>query len=373
MSGTSLDGIDVAIVDIGGRGYTKKLSIVATLASPYPEGVREALLGVSNTMTHTASISRLNFLLGELYAERFLACCKRRGVPRESVQLIGCHGQTIYHEGRPAQFLGREIRNTMQIGEPAVIAERTGIDVVSNFRERDIAAGGQGAPLVPLLDYILFRDAKRGRIALNLGGIANLTAIPAKASIDELVACDTGPANMIIDQLVARLTNGKQKYDRGGAIARKGKVHERMLESMLSDRFFTLKPPKSAGREQFGSDYVNGLIGTSIPLEDLITTASLFTARSVTMAIEQVSKRARYHDLIVGGGGAHNRFLMDALGRLNPGLHVATPDAYGVDADFKEAAAFAVLAHETVLGRPGNVRGATGAKRSVQLGRLTRA
>ena len=368
MSGTSLDGIDIAIVDISGRGYTKKIVILATSATAYPKAVREAILGVSNSMTHTATVSRLNALLGELYAEAFLATCEKRRIAKESIQLIGCHGQTIYHEGEPCDYLGRRFSNTLQIGEGSIIAERTGIDTITNFRERDIAAGGKGAPLVPYADYVLFRHPKRGRVALNIGGIANLTAIPSKAKPNDIVAFDTGPGNMIIDALVSKLTFGAQNYDKGGAIAANGVIHEALLTGMLGDRYFTLTPPKSAGREQYGADFVSGLLATGVSLVDLIATATEFTAQSIAAAIHGLS--GTFHDVIVAGGGCHNKVIMRRLKTLLPNQTVMTTKKLGVDPDSKEAVAFAVLAYQTRLGLRGNLPSATGADHAVVLGKL---
>jgi anhydro-N-acetylmuramic acid kinase len=365
MSGTSLDGIDVAIVDIRG----KKIEPVAFHTVPYPKNVREAILGVSNTMTHTAAIARLHFLLGELYADAIRETCRRRRVPLHSISLCGMHGQTIFHEGAAANYLGRRIASTLQIGDPAIVAERTGLWTISNFRERDIAAGGRGAPLVPLIDFLLFRHRRIGRVALNLGGIANITVIPAGASREDIVAFDTGPGNMVIDALVSRITEGRQTYDRDGRIARRAKVHDRMLASMLADPYFKLRPPKTAGREQFGQEFASGLAATGIPLEDLIATATECTARSVASAITTCSQDAR--EVIASGGGVHNRWLMRRLRELMPDLSVSTSADFGIDPDAKEAIAFAVLAHEFVMSRPGNLPSATGARRAVLLGRST--
>jgi len=255
MSGTSLDGIDVAIVDIRG----KLIRPLAFYSKPYPKAVREALLGVSNAMTHTATIARLHFLLGELYADAV-----KKASRRHEAALIGMHGQTIYHEASPVDYLGRRVASTLQIGEAAVVAERTGIRTISNFRERDIAAGGQGAPLVPFVDYVLFRHAKRGRVALNIGGIANITMIPAGAKSEDVIAFDTGPGNMVIDALVAHHSEGRQHYDRNGSIARRADVHARLLDAMMSDPYLNRKPPKTTGREQFGQQFVSGLLATGI-------------------------------------------------------------------------------------------------------------
>src|SRR5580698_6686585 len=227
MSGTSLDGIDVAIVDI----HNKKITTVAFHSIPYPKAVREALLSVSNNITHTATISRLNFLLGALYADAIHETCRRTRIPIRSIELCGLHGQTIFHEGQPVEYLGMRVASTLQIGEAAVVAERTGIPTISNFRERDIAAGGRGAPLVPYVDFLLFRDRRIGRIALNIGGIANITVIPAAAKREQITAFDTGPGNMVIDALVAHKTKSIQRYDRDGRIAKAAKIHPRMLEA----------------------------------------------------------------------------------------------------------------------------------------------
>jgi anhydro-N-acetylmuramic acid kinase len=345
MSGTSLDGIDVAVIDI----HKSKIETVAHASTPYPAEVRKAILGISDV----ASISRLNFRLGELYAE----AVRQVGVALETIQLIGCHGQTIYHQGaKPV--------NTMQIGEAAVIAERTGITVVSDFRVRDVAAGGQGAPLVPFVDYLLFRHKKKSRIVLNIGGIANITYLPAKARPEEVIAFDTGPGNMVIDALVSHLTKGKQIYDKGGAIAAKGHVNRKLLDKLLADKYYARKPPKSAGREQYGAEFVARLLKTKLPVEDLIATATALTAATIAMAGEA-------DELIASGGGVHNRQLMGTLAALMPDTKIHTTNDYGIDADAKEAIAFAVLAYQTIKGRAGNLPSATGAGRAVVLGKIS--
>jgi len=359
MSGTSLDGIDVAIVDIRG----KRIRPLGFASTPYPKAVREALLGVSNAMTHTATIARLHFLLGELYADAVRAASRRH-----KIELIGMHGQTIFHEGAAVEYLGRRIASTLQIGEAAVVAERTGVRTISNFRERDMAAGGQGAPLVPYVDYLLFRHATRGRVALNIGGIANITVLRAGAKPADVIAFDTGPGNMVMDALVAQHTGGKLRFDRGGGIAKTGTVHARLLTAMLSDPYFTIKPPKSTGRERFGSEFVNGLIATGVALPDLIATATEFTVQSIALAVPK-----RTAEVIASGGGVHNLSIMRRLGELLPGIDVKTTADFGVDPDAKEAIAFAVLAYEHARGRTGNLPRATGARRAVVLGKSSPA
>lgn len=353
MSGTSLDGIDVAIVDFTGR----VMRTAAFYTTPYPAKVREALLAVSNAATTTAAIARAHFMLGELYAAALIEGCRRRRVPRASIDLIGCHGQTIYHEAGVT---------TLQIGEGAVLAERTGIPVVSDFRTADIAAGGKGAPLVPYVDYLLFRDARRGRIALNIGGIANITAIPAGARPEDVVAFDTGPGNMVIDGIVREATGGRRQYDRGGRMAARGKVIPALLDELLADPYYRAKPPKNAGREQYGREFLARMKGDPA---DLAATATVLTAATVAMGIRQL--RGRFDDLIVSGGGAHNPQIMGHLAAFLPHLALATSSDYGVNIDAKEAIAFAVLARETWRRKPSNLPSATGAHHPAVLGKIS--
>ena len=345
MSGTSLDGIDVAIVNIHGR----RVETIGHTETPYPAAVRAAILAVSNTDTHTAAVSRLNYQLAELYAKAVLRAIRRYG----PIELIGCHGQTIYHEGRS---------NTLQLGEPAVLAERTGVPVVSNFRARDIAAGGQGAPLVPYADYLLFRHAKRNRVALNIGGIGNITVIPAGCAPGDVVAFDTGPGNMVIDGLAHEMG---QSCDRGGKIAESGSVNTRLLDELLRDPYYRRKPPKSAGREQYGAEFIARLKSIGLPMADLIATATVLTAATIAMAV------GRTDELIASGGGVHNPQIMGHLAAFLPGVAIATSSDHGIDADAKEAIAFAILAYETWRGKPSNLPGATGARHAVVLGSIT--
>lgn len=344
MSGTSLDGIDVAVVEI----RKQKVRTVELRSTPYPAEVREAILAVSSA----ASISQLNFRLGELYAAAL------KGI--KGLDLIGCHGQTIYHQGAPP-------RNTMQIGEAAVITERTGVPVVSDFRVRDIAAGGQGAPLVPFADYLLFRHKKRSRAVLNIGGIANFTYLPAGAKPEDVIAFDTGPGNMVIDALVSELTRGKQIFDRDGKIAAGAKVNRKLLDELLSDGYYKRKPPKSTGREQYGEGFIARMKKSGAPLRDLIATATALTAATIAMGIGTV----RADEVIVSGGGAHNRQLMGTLAGFLPDAPILRTDEFGIAGDAKEAIAFAILAHRTWKRKHGNLPSATGARKAVVLGKIT--
>src|SRR5947209_17400433 len=372
MSGTSLDGIDVAVIDITGSGFKSKISVLTSHSVPYPRKIRAALLTVSNTSAITGDISRLNFILGELYVEALEETAERGGIPLDSIKLIGCHGQTIFHEGQCAPFLGKRVCSTMQIGESSIISERTGIDVISNFRERDMAAGGKGAPLVPYLDYMLIRHRGRGRVAVNIGGIANLTAIPPNTNTDRVIAFDTGPGNLVIDQLVTRITLGQQTFDRDGAIAASGQVDPKLLAKLLRDKYFRAKPPKTAGREQYGSEFVAKLLDTELSSEDLIATATALTAESIALALKNfVLPEMRVDEVFVSGGGTHNPTLMRMLQKAVDSIPVKDTTEVGLDVDAKEAVAFAVMAYETAHARPSNVPFATGARRSVVLGKLT--
>lgn len=344
MSGTSLDGIDVAIVDIAG----KRIDTLAHSTISYSNSIRRRILAVSSPQ----EISRLNFELGEICAKAVKA------VWRGSVDLVGCHGQTIYHEGR-----GR-IRNTMQIGEAAVIAERLGVPVVSDFRVRDIAAGGQGAPLVPFVDFLLFRSAAVNRVALNIGGIANITVLPRGAEAKDVIAFDTGPGNMVIDQLVS-----PQRFDRDGKIAARGRVNRELLDWLLTDKYFRTAPPKTAGREQYGAAFVEKLRATGLRKEDLISTATAFTAASIAVGINRFAPPAG--EVITSGGGVHNRQLMGQIAALLPQCRITTSAEFGVDVDAKEAIAFAILAARTWRRQTGNLPRATGASKAVVLGKVT--
>jgi anhydro-N-acetylmuramic acid kinase len=351
MSGTSLDGIDVAVVDFAG----KKIRTIAHLTTPYPTATRERILNVPLAVSAAGALSRLNFELGELYAKAVAATCKRGGIPLESLDLIGCHGQTIHHEGGS---------NTLQIGEASVIAERLGTPVVSDFRTRDIAAGGQGAPLVPFADFLLFASRKWNRVALNIGGIANITILPRAAAANQVIAFDTGPGNMVIDQLM-----GAKRFDRNGAIAARGHINRPLLDSLLRDNYYKAKPPKTAGREQYGTHFVERLLATNLPPEDLIATATALTAATITAAVTRFAPNTQ--EVIAAGGGTHNRQLMAQIAAFLPDCRITTTAEFSIDPDAKEAIAFAILAHRTWKHQTGNLPSATGARRAVILGKIT--
>jgi anhydro-N-acetylmuramic acid kinase len=370
MSGTSLDGIDAAVVALEGA----RVNTLAFHTAPYPAQVRSALLAVSNADTHTREIARLHFLLPELYAAAFLEACRKAGVKPAQVAVLGCHGQTIYHEGRPTPFLGRRIASSLQIGDGSVLAARTGVPVVCDFRPADIAAGGQGAPLVPYVDYLLFRDPKLRRVALNIGGIANVTCLPPACKPAQVLAFDTGPGNMVIDQLMAHFTAGRRTFDRGGAFAASGSVHPLAVQQLLEDPYFRLRPPKSCGREQFGPAFVQRLLDLGLSPQDTAATATYFTAAAIA---DGLARFAAAEDLppdqiIVSGGGVHNKTLLRFLRAELPESDVVRSEVFGIDPDAKEAIAFAILARETLEGRPANLPAATGASRPAILGKLCR-
>jgi len=378
MSGTSADGIDVALVRVEGRGIRTRTELLAHHHLPYSQKVRRAVLDTMNAVASVADLARLNFVLGELYADAVADAQRRAGVQCE---LIGCHGQTIYHQGEPAVFLGRKISCTWQTGEAAIIAARLGVPVVSDFRPADMAAGGKGAPLVPYLDFVLFRQARFGRIVQNIGGIANLTAIPAGASPGDVIAFDTGPGNMVIDAIAQQLFS--LPFDRGGKLAAGGKVIERIVKTLLRDRFFRLAPPKTAGREQFGREFLAGLLELCAANDkhDVIATATALTALSIGIAVRtyvlplERPGRGGFRELIASGGGTRNstlmRMLADDLSQLK--ITVRTSDDFGLPSEAKEAVAFALLAYQTWHRQPSNVPSATGAKRPAILGKISYA
>jgi len=366
MSGTSVDAIDVALVEIRGR----RVRPLFHCEFPHRPEVRRAVLAASNASTHTAEIARLNFLLGELFAEAVHGACRRAKIPLGKVGLIGSHGQTIYHQGQAQRFLGRRIACTMQIGEPAIIAARTGVDVVADFRPADMAAGGQGAPLVPFVDYLLYRSPRVSRAALNIGGIANITAIPAGARPAQVAAFDTGPGGMILDALASHFSGGRRRSDHNGRMASRGQVDRKLLAELLAGPYFRRRPPKSAGREQFGPPFVAALVARRLRPEDLMATATAFTAGSIALGIRRFA--AATQEVIVSGGGLRNRHLMGQLAAFLPGLRIRTSNEFGISSDAKEAIAFAVLAHETYRGRASNLPSATGARRPAILGTIVR-
>jgi anhydro-N-acetylmuramic acid kinase len=375
MSGTSADGINTALVRIspGADPTAPKIRLIGHSGFAYPPKVRASVLAAMNSpRASVADLSRLNFLLAELYAEAVLATQRQFHVRAE---LIGCHGQTLYHQGDAAEYLGRKLAVTWQCGEGSVIAARAGVPVVSDFRPADMARGGKGAPLVPFLDYLVYRDRRVGRIVQNIGGIANLTAISAGASADKVVAFDTGPGNMVMDAVTDRLFG--KPYDRDGRIAASGSALENVIEETLGARFFRQKPPKTAGREEFGREFVAGFIRGCgrAKKQDVVATATALTVRSIADAIARwvTKKTLVYRDLVVSGGGTLNPTLMAGLANaVKPlGLRLRFSDEFGIPSEAKEAVAFALLAYQTWNRQSSNLPSATGARRSAILGKVS--
>jgi anhydro-N-acetylmuramic acid kinase len=379
MSGTSADGIDVAHTRISGVPPHLHAKLLGHTSSKFPNALRKEILRVAEQHPITAGeLSQLNFRLGEVFAEAALAACRTFRVSPKRIALIGSHGQTIFHQGAPERYLGRPTASTLQIGEPSVIAARTGITTVGDFRPADIALGGQGAPLVPYADYLLYRHEKLGRVSLNLGGIANITVIPAAAKPAQILAFDTGPANMLIDALVAHFSHGRQRFDKDACIAQTGRPNPALVDELMRDPYLKLAPPKSTGREYYGHAYLKKVLARGnkhrAKPADLIRAATIFSALSVVDAINRfVLPKTRIHQLIVSGGGAKNPLLMAQLSAALSGVKILSSSSFGIPADAKEAFAFAVLAYETFHDRPGNLPSATGARGPSILGKISYA
>jgi anhydro-N-acetylmuramic acid kinase len=376
MSGTSADGIDVALAEVGGAPPKLRTRLVAHASRRMPDVLRKEVLRIAEGAACTSSeISQLNFRLGMAFADAAVSACREFRVALSRVKVIGSHGQTIFHQGRPVPFLGRSTASTLQIGEPAVIAAETGIPTVADFRVADMAVGGQGAPLVPYADYLLYRDEKIGRVSLNLGGIGNLTVLPADCSPRQVVAFDTGPGNMLMDALVWHFTRKKQRFDRGARLARQGMTNAKVLKELLRDPYLRLGPPKSTGREYYGRAYFQELLRMGKKFgaapNDLIRTTTEFTVASVVDALRRfVLKKTKVGQLIVSGGGAKNPLIMAQLTAALAPMEVMPSSKLGVPEEAKEAYAFALLAYETWNRRTGNLPSATGAEKAVVLGKV---
>ena len=389
MAGTSLDGIDAALVRIEGHAREARIELLAFATTPYPDAVRAELLALYEDETHAlARISSLNVVIGELFAAATLVICAEGGVDPASLAVIGSHGQTVWHQPLPDPAIPLSTTSTIQVGEAAVIAARTGAPVMADFRVGDIAVGGQGAPLAPYFDWAIFSDPARNRAVQNIGGIGNITWLPAGGDVEDVIAFDTGPGNMLIDGVVSRLTNGGQTYDRDGALAAAGTPIPGMLDHLLEDAYLRQPPPKTTGREYYGAAMVSRLLAdvglapgalagdatdpaTSQRACDLIATVTAFTAGSIADACRRWLP-AIPDDLLVNGGGCRNPVLMRMLAEALPGTMVRATDAVGIDGDAKEAMLFALLAHDALAGLPTNIPRATGAARAVPLGKLTR-
>ncbi|MEP6958133.1 MAG: anhydro-N-acetylmuramic acid kinase [Nitrospirota bacterium] len=372
MSGTSGDGVDAALVDITGRGRSLKAKTLAAYTLAYPRSLQQRILSASVSGT-VADVCHLNALLGEWFANAALHVIRQGNLQPSDVALIGSHGQTMHHlpHGIHAPGVG-SIRSTLQIAEPAIIAERTGVTTVANFRPRDIAAGGQGAPLTPAAHALLLKHVRRARLVVNLGGISNVTYVPKGGDLSGVQAFDTGPANMVLDSLMVRLTDGRLLMDRDGKLAMKGQVDSRLLGKLLAHPFLSKRPPKSTGREAFGPDLIEELVAIqqqrNLSIEDLLATCSMWTAKAIGTARRWIS--GEIDEVVVGGGGIRNRAIMSHLATVFTPLPVTTFEALGWDSKVFEAVAFALLAYQTVTGQWGNIPSVTGATHPVILGTI---
>jgi len=373
MSGTSADGADVAIVDIDGP----KVHLAAFDTFPYPPALRRAILRLCEPKTgRVDEICHYNFVLGRVFADAIIRVCDKSGIALRSIDLVGSHGQTIYHNPRGRRYGREKIRSTLQIGEPSIIAQRTGITTVADFRPRDMAAGGEGAPLVPYADYILFWDRYLCRAIQNIGGIANVTFLPPNCREGDIIAFDTGPGNMVIDRITSLVTNGKLHLDQCGKMASRGRVDAKLLNDMLRHPFLERRPPKSTGREEFGWSYsdrfYNKAIKKGLGPMDMVATATAFTACSISSAYRRFLPTMP-DEVILCGGGAHNQTLVAMLREEFAGVKIRLTDEFGINVDAKEAVSFAILAWATIKGLANNVPTATGAERAVILGKVVPA
>ncbi|MCZ6776361.1 MAG: anhydro-N-acetylmuramic acid kinase [Ignavibacteria bacterium] len=374
MSGTSLDGVDAVLLRVTGKGVTTKFEQLAFVEHAFPRGLRKLLLRNSAPETSRVDdIARLNFFLAELYAEAVKRVARRGKVRLSQIALVGSHGQTIQHLPRPHKMLGRTIRSTLQVGDPSVVATLTGVLTIGDFRVADMAVGGQGAPLVPYFDWLVFRSSSKNRILLNVGGIANMTVLPKNCSPERVYAFDTGPGNMIVDALMHEFYG--KRYDHNGKTAARGMVSLELLERMAKHPYLKARPPKSTGREEFGREYVNEFLkhARRYDRQDIIATAAQFTAYAVYDAYRRfVEKRVKVDEVIVSGGGAKNTYIVDGLRRYFGSRKVKLINEFGISSDAKEAICFAILANETMAGRPTNLPRVTGAKKRVVLGKICR-
>ncbi|PFI16756.1 anhydro-N-acetylmuramic acid kinase AnmK [Bacillus cereus] len=371
MSGTSLDGIDAALVRVNNYGVRTEIDMIEFITYPFPKDVEEEIIqSLSVDTSNVQLICSLNFKLGKLFADAVKEVCKKARLPLEQVDLIGSHGQTIYHQ--PTQEKNW-VPSTLQIGEPSVIAYETNTTVISNFRTMDIAAGGQGAPLVPYTEYILYRSKAKGRLLQNIGGIGNVTVLPKQASLNELYAFDTGPGNMIIDEICRQLFN--VEYDKGGNLAKQGKINEQLLSYCINHPYIMSPPPKTTGRELFGKQYVDILLSKfdSLSNHDIVATITMFTAKSIVdNYCKFIFPQVKIDEVIIGGGGSYNKTLLNMIqSLLGESIQVYTQEELGYSSEAKEAVAFALLANETYHGNASNVPNATGAKNAVILGNIS--
>ncbi|MDT3424941.1 anhydro-N-acetylmuramic acid kinase [Paenibacillus forsythiae] len=376
MSGTSLDGIDAAIVSIEGAGPKAKAELLHYYSAPYDEALRERLKELCTTQHSSVDlVCGMNAYLAGKFADACIEAVRGAGMEMDEIDLISSHGQTVWHIPEGDVHDPYKVRSTLQLGDLSVLAKQTGRPVVGDFRPADMAVGGQGAPLAPYGDLILFRHPSKGRLLQNIGGIGNCTALPPNAGPDDVFAFDTGPGNMVIDQTVYLLSEGKLAYDEGGAWAAQGTVDEALVSELLEHPYFTMEPPKSTGRELFGKAYAAEFVSRAgargLGTSDMVATATAFTARTIAEGCKRfVFPRCSIDEVIVSGGGAHNRTLLNMLRQSLPKQTILTSGELGVSDDAKEAVIFALLGNDFMHGISNNLPSATGASRSTVMGKL---
>lgn len=375
MSGTSADGIDAVLAEIYGHGTATRVKQRDFVFIPFAPEVRAEILRLaSGGSAAAADFCRMNFLLGELYCEAGRELCRHAGVSKADIDLIGNHGQTFWHIPNEEEYLGHRLRSTLQLGEDAMLAEEFSCPVIGDFRVRDMAAGGLGAPLVPYTEFLLYRSETEHTALQNIGGIGNITLLPAGCALSDVTAFDTGPGNMLIDAAIARITNGEKRYDANGAMAASGRVSEALLAQLMRDPYLSRRPPKTTGREHYGAAFVDGIFAAAnerkLSAADILATVTDFTAQTIAAAIRDFCA-VRPARLIVGGGGSRNSTLMADIAAALPDVRVLTNEDLGFDGDAKEAVAFAVLANEAIFARCSNAPGATGARHGAVLGKIT--
>ncbi len=375
MSGTSADSVDAVLAEIRGFGSSTIVKQIAFVSHPYPKGYKKFLLHHSLPGNGSVDVvSSLNILIAQFFADAVKAVAKKARIPLRAIDLIGSHGQTIHHRPDQTAMFGKKIRSTLQIGDPSTIAKLTGIVTVGDFRTGDMVLGGQGAPLVPYFDYLIFRSSTQNRILLNIGGIANLTLLKRNCTLHDIIAFDTGPGNMVIDALMQRFY--KKEFDENGTIANSGKILPSLLSVLLKHEYFSHRPPKSTGREIFGNEFlaIFSALTKGMKKEDLIATATEFTAASIrdqyNRFVLPLLQRKNLDEIIAGGGGLKNNTVMDSLKKYFYPTPVVSTDQFGISSDAKEALCFAVLANETIHEQPANLPSVTGAQAYTVLGKI---
>lgn len=375
MSGTSADGVDAALCRITGHGTSTKVEQLGFVFDPFDTQVREEILRLAGGQEATAAdFCRINFLLGRLYAETSLRLCRECGVEPKDIDLIGSHGQTLWHIPQPEAYLGQTFRSTLQLGECSVLTETFGCPVVGDFRVRDVATGGLGAPLVPYSEYLIYRSETKCIALQNIGGIGNITCLPPACKPEEVFAFDTGPGNMVMDAVYGAITHGEKRFDEGGAFAAKGRVHQPLLNLMMDDEYIRRQPPKTTGREYYGPAYVEHITAEAkaqcLTDEDLMATVTAFTAATIAYSVEHFFP-VKPDELIIGGGGSMNATLLKDIATVLPACNVMTNEQLGYDSNAKEAVAFAVLANEAIFAGCNNMPSVTGATKGVVMGKIS--